>query len=167
MLRPKTWSYLRDDDSEKKRAKGTKKIVIKRKLRHENYKDGLFNDTIILRSQQRFKSFNHEIYTEEVNKVALNSDDDKELQTFNKIQQYPYRTSPNIVCENERLMLCKAEEKLKMLKEKFEMQSKKCKSKMCAKEKEKCEVFFKNVKERCKREMQKYMKLKNINNYQF
>ena len=45
----------------------------------------MFNDTIILRSQQRFKSFNHEIYTEEVNKVALNSDDDKELQTFNKI----------------------------------------------------------------------------------
>ena len=64
-------------------------------------------------------------------------------------------------------MLCEAEEKLKILEEKFEMQSKKCKSKMCAKEKEKCEVFFKNVKERCKREMQKYMKLKNINNDKF
>ena len=71
--------------------------MIKRKLRHENYKDGLFNDTIILRSQQRFKSFNHELYTEEVNKVALSSDDDKGLQTFNKIQQYPYIASPNIV----------------------------------------------------------------------
>ena len=141
--------------------------MIKRKLRHENYKDGLFNDTIILRSQQRFKSFNHEIYTEEVNKVALSSDDDKGLQTFNKIQQYPYITSPNIVWENERLMLCEAEEKLKILEEKFEMQNKKCKSEMCAKEKEKCEVFLKNVKERCKREMQKYMKLKNINNDKF
>ena len=141
--------------------------MIKRELRHGNYKDGLFNDTIILRSQQRFKSFNHEIYTEEVNKVALSSDDDKGLQTFNKIQQYPYITSPNIVWENERLMLCEAEEKLKILEEKFEMQNKKCKSEMCAKEKEKWEVFFKNVKERCKREMQKYMKLKNINNDKF
>ena len=127
----------------------------------------MFNDTIILRSQQRFKSFNHEIYTEEVNKVALSSDGDKGLQTFNRIQQYPYITSPNIVWENERLMLCEAEEKFKILEEKFEMQSKKCKSEMCAKEKEKCEVFFKNVKERCKREMQKYKKMKNINNYQF
>ena len=64
-------------------------------------------------------------------------------------------------------MLCEAEEKLKILEEKFEMQNKKCKSEMCAKEKEKCEVFFKNVKKRCKRKMQKYMKLKNINNDKF
>ena len=50
---------------------------------HENYKDCLFNDTVILRSQLRFKSDCHEMYTEEVNQVVLSSDDDKRLQTFN------------------------------------------------------------------------------------
>ena len=39
----------------------------------ENYKDSLFNDKIILKSQQRFKSDHHRVYTEEVNKIALSS----------------------------------------------------------------------------------------------
>ena len=43
----------------------------------ENYKNCLFNDKIILKSQQRFKSYFHEVYTEEVNKTALSSNDDK------------------------------------------------------------------------------------------
>ena len=41
-----------DDGSEHKKAKGTKKSVIKRSLMFENYEDCLFNDTVILRSQQ-------------------------------------------------------------------------------------------------------------------
>ena len=45
-------AYIMDDDSEKKKAKGTKKCVIKRILMYENYKDCLFNDEVILRSQQ-------------------------------------------------------------------------------------------------------------------
>ena len=48
----KTWTYLMDDGSEHKKAKGTKKFVIKRSLMFENYEDCLFNDTVILRSQQ-------------------------------------------------------------------------------------------------------------------
>ena len=88
---------------------------------HENYKDCLFNDTVILRSQLRFKSDCHEMYTEEVNKVVLSSDDDKRLQTFNWIESYPYGANPFIVCESERLIVCEAKEKLKMLEEKFEM----------------------------------------------
>ena len=68
------------DDSEVKKAKGTKKCVIKRAF--ENYKDCLFNGVFILRSQQRFKSDHHKVYTEEANKVMLNSDDDKRLQTL-------------------------------------------------------------------------------------
>ena len=47
------------------------------------------------------------------------------------------------------------------------MQSNKCESEMYLKEKEKYEMFFKNVEERCKKEMQKYIRLKNINNDQF
>ena len=48
----------------------------------ENYKDSLFNNKTILRSQQRFKSDHHNVYTEEVNKIVLNSNDNKRLQTF-------------------------------------------------------------------------------------
>ena len=43
----------------------------------ENYKDCWFNGEVILKSQQRFKSDHQKVYTEEVNKIALNSDDDK------------------------------------------------------------------------------------------
>ena len=56
----------------------------------ENQKDGLFNDKIILKSQQGFKSDNHEVNTEEVNKIALSSIDDKRLQTFDGVTTYPH-----------------------------------------------------------------------------
>ena len=92
-LRAKTYAYLTDDDSEKKKAKGTKKCVIKRELMFENYKDCLFNGEVILKSQQRFKSDNHKGYTEEVNKMALSSNDDKRLQTFDRIETYSHRTT--------------------------------------------------------------------------
>ena len=63
----------------KKNAKGTKKYVIKRRLMFENYKDSLFNDKIILKSQQRFKSYLHKLHTEKINKIALSNNDDKRL----------------------------------------------------------------------------------------
>ena len=66
----KAWTYLMDDGSEHKKEKGTKKCVIKRRLMFENYTDCLFNDKFILKSQQRFKSDHHEVYTEEVNKIG-------------------------------------------------------------------------------------------------
>ena len=69
-LRTKAYAYLMDDDSEKKKAKGTKKCVMKHRLTFENYEDCLFNEKIILKSQQRFKSDLHEVYTVEVNKIA-------------------------------------------------------------------------------------------------
>ena len=80
-LRPKTYAYLMDDSSGHKKAKGTKKCVIKQKLMFENYKDCLFNNKNVHRSKERFKSYYHDVYTEEVNKIALSSDDDKRLQT--------------------------------------------------------------------------------------
>ena len=52
------------DNSEIKKSKGTKKCVIKRELLFENYKDCLFNDKFIFKSQQRFKSDYHNVYTE-------------------------------------------------------------------------------------------------------
>ena len=74
-FRAKTYSYLMGDSSEIKKSKGTKKCVLKRELMFENYKDYLFNDKIILKSQQRFKSDHHKVYTEEVNNIALSSND--------------------------------------------------------------------------------------------
>ena len=60
-LRPKTYSYLTDDCEEDKNAKGTKKCVIKRRLKFSDYKDCLLNNEIILKSQQRFKSEKHAV----------------------------------------------------------------------------------------------------------
>ena len=78
-LRPKTYLYLTDDCEEDKKAKGTKKCVIKRGLKFNGYKDCLLNNEIILKSEQRFKNERHNVYTEEINKIALSSNDDKRL----------------------------------------------------------------------------------------
>ena len=59
----------------------------------ENYKDCLFNDKIILKSQQRFKSDHHIVYTGEINKIALSSNDDKRLQISHRIKTYPSGTN--------------------------------------------------------------------------
>ena len=64
-----------DDDSESKKAKGAKKCVIKQILKFNDYKDCLLNNEIILKSQQRFKSETHNVYTEEINKIALSSNE--------------------------------------------------------------------------------------------
>ena len=67
----------------------------------------MFNDKIILKSQQRFKSDHHNVYTEEINKIALSSNDDKKLQTSDRIKTYPYGTNALKVCESEMLILKK------------------------------------------------------------
>ena len=59
----------------------------------KNYIDCSFNNKIILKSQQKFKSNCDNVYTEQINKIALSSNDDKRLQTFNKITTYPYGTN--------------------------------------------------------------------------
>ena len=92
-LRQKTWTYLMEDGSEHKKAKGTKKCVIKQKLMFENYKDCLFNNKIAYRSQKRFKSYYHDVYTEKVNKIALISSNDKRIQTFDRATPYLYGTN--------------------------------------------------------------------------
>ena len=105
-LRPKTYAAAAaaaDDGNDHKKAKGTKKCVIKQKLMFQNFKDCLFNNKNVYRSQQRFKSYNHYVYTEEVNKTALSANDDKRLQTYDKITTYPYGTNAFKVCESEML----------------------------------------------------------------
>ena len=66
-LRPKTYSYITNDFTELKKAKGTKKCVVKKMLRFSDYKKCLFAKEPMLKSQQRFKNENHEVYTENIN----------------------------------------------------------------------------------------------------
>ena len=56
----------------------------------KNYKNCWFNNKIILKAKQRFKSDHHNVQTDQINKIALSSNDDKRLQTFDKITTYPY-----------------------------------------------------------------------------
>ena len=68
----------------------------------ENYNYSLFNNKTILKLQLRFKS-DHHVYIEEVSKIALNSNDDKRLQTFDRITTYQYGTNAFKICESEML----------------------------------------------------------------
>ena len=74
-------------------TKGTKKCVIKGKLKVNYYKHCLFKNEIILKSQQRFKSGAHFAYTEQINKIEQNDFDDKRLQKFARIKTYPCGTN--------------------------------------------------------------------------
>ena len=102
-LKAKTYTYLMEDESKMKKAKGVKRCVVKRRLMFENYKDLLFNNKTIKRSQLRFKSDHHNVYTKEVNKIALNSSDNKRLQRFDRVTTYPYGKNSFKVCESEML----------------------------------------------------------------
>ena len=89
-LRPKAYSYITNNFIEMKKAKGTKKCVVNKMLRFNDYKKCLFDNGKVLKSQQRFKSENHEVYTENINKIALSCDDDKRIVTSDRITSYPY-----------------------------------------------------------------------------
>ena len=57
----------------------------------------------ILKSQQRFRSDGHNVYTEKINKVALSFNDDKRLMSYDGIKSYPYRIGAGILCKQELL----------------------------------------------------------------
>ena len=96
-LRPKTYSFLTDNSKEDKKAKETKKCVIKKMIKFNDYKKCLLNDEVILKSQQRFISKKHDVYTENINKIALSNDDDQRIVSSNKITSYPYGYKGEIV----------------------------------------------------------------------
>ena len=76
-LRPKTCSYLMDDGNSDKKAKGTKKCVIKIIIKNNHYENCLFKNEIMLKSQQRVKSEAHNVFTEDCKY--------KRLQIFDRI----------------------------------------------------------------------------------
>ena len=96
-LRPKTYSYLTDDGKEDKKAKGTKKCIIKKIIKFNDFKKCLLNDEVILKSQQRFISKKHNVYTENINNIALSNNDDKRIVSSDKITSYPYGYKGKIV----------------------------------------------------------------------
>ena len=65
------------EGEENKKCKGVKKSVVKKSITYEDYKTCLFTGKEQIRKMNVIRSYNHEVYTEEVNKVALCSDDDK------------------------------------------------------------------------------------------
>ena len=67
------------------------------------YKNSVLDNKTILKSHQRFKSDLYTIYTEDVNKIAISSNDDKRLQRFNKITTYPYGTNAFKVCQIKQI----------------------------------------------------------------
>ena len=131
-LRAKTYSYLTDDGSEGENAKGTKKCVINRKLEFksyensfeatqlenkinhleknididcikENHNEFIRNNKSILKTRQRFKSGEHNVFTEEINKISLSSNDDKKMQSIDSTETYAYGTIKGLVSEKEEI----------------------------------------------------------------
>ena len=80
-----------------------KKCVIKRCLMFDNYSECLKEKKKMLGSQQRFKSDGHDVYTEEINKIALSYNDDKRLIAFDGITTYLYGISAGMLCKQELL----------------------------------------------------------------
>ena len=96
-LRSKAYAFLIDSftdaDYEKrgstnKKAKGTKKCVIKNNITFNDYYNVLFNGNNVIKSQFSFRSRCHGVYTETINKIALSSNDDKRVQCSDKITTY-------------------------------------------------------------------------------
>ena len=88
-LKAKTYAFKLDNDNKVKKAKGTKKGIVKRHITFDDYVNTLFNDNKLLRSQFAFKSDHHKIYIQKINMIALNYFDDKRIECSDKITTYP------------------------------------------------------------------------------
>ena len=91
----------------KRKKKGTQKRIIKRRITFRNSKESIFENKTTVRSQLIFESDYHIVYTEEVNKIAISSNNDKRLKTYDKISTHPYGTNAFKVCESEMVVLKK------------------------------------------------------------
>ena len=59
-------------------------------IKFDDYKNCLLKDNVLLKSKQRFISKKHDVYTEDINKLALSNDDDKRIVSSDKITSYLY-----------------------------------------------------------------------------
>ena len=89
-LRSKMYSYIKDNDQGGKTAKGIKKIVIKKDITHENYKQTLFNNEQMHHTMKTIRSNNHQLGSYELNKVSLSCFDDKRYIHNKGVTSYAY-----------------------------------------------------------------------------
>ena len=84
-LRPKLYSFKIEESNTNKKCKGIKKNVVKKKIEFEDYVRCLFFSEKQMRTMNIIRSENHDIYSKEVNKLALSSDDDKRILCKDKV----------------------------------------------------------------------------------
>ena len=78
-LRSKLYSYKMFEGKEEKKCKGIKKVVVKKQISFEDYKECLLSKQPQMRKMNVIRSHQHEIFSETVNKIALVADDDKRI----------------------------------------------------------------------------------------
>ena len=64
--------------------------MVKKEITFEDYKTCLFDKKEQMRTMNVIRSHRHEVYTEQVNKIALSAEDDKRLVLENKINTLAY-----------------------------------------------------------------------------
>ena len=89
-LRSKMYPYQKDTDECGKTAKGTRKNFIKKDIKHENYKDVLFNNKQVYHKMKTIRSYNHKLGSYEINKISLSCFNDKRCLHDNGIGSYAY-----------------------------------------------------------------------------
>ena len=89
-LRSKMYSYIKDNDEGGKTAKGIKKNIITKNIKHEDYKEVLFNNKQMHHTMKTIRSNNHQLGSFELNKISLSCFDDKRFIHENGITSYAY-----------------------------------------------------------------------------
>ena len=90
-LRPKLYSFKVEGEVDLKKCKGIKKNVVKKSLDFDDYVKCLFSGEKEMRKMNIIRSENHDIYSKEVNKIALSNEDDKRVVLKDKIQTLAIR----------------------------------------------------------------------------
>ena len=90
-LRPKLYSFKDEGDKIVKKCKGIKKNVVKKGINFEDYVNCLFSGEKQMKSMKIIRSENHDIYSKEINKIALSNDDDKRIVMEDKVQTLALR----------------------------------------------------------------------------
>ena len=75
----------------------------KNKIDVDVHKEFIKKNKLILKTQQRFRSERHNVFTEEINKIPLSSNDDKRMQPIDSIETYAYETNKDLVCKKENI----------------------------------------------------------------
>ena len=74
---------------------------VKNLSKNKEIKEFIKNNKLLLKSQQRFRSQKHNVFTEEVNKIALSANDDKKIQSTDSLEKYVYGRSKDLICKKE------------------------------------------------------------------